>query len=386
MLSVDQIDKSRCTGCHACVSVCPLDAIVMEFSDDGFLYPQIDSQRCVHCSKCYSVCPTTKEYAYRPYLKCYSCYSKDREVLKASSSGGVFYYLAQLFLLSGGVVFGSAYDAKTYECKHVSTDNVPLSVIMRSKYVQSRICDSFSKVLEALEDNRSVLFCGTPCQVRGLKAYLDCKNCKKSSLFTIDFMCHGVPSPMFFKESIQFLEQVKGDLVTDFTFREKDLGWRTQVEKAYFKNGDLWKCKSFDYYYYFFFVNNYSLRDSCYSCEEYCSHLSDITLADDWVSNADKNESGTSLLFVNTDKGLEFYKKIQEKIVAQEVCVDVKIYSHKEYQYNKPIWMAAWKERGLSYVSGKLFRKLKRRSNLKKIMKYCGNRFKRVLKLFKLFG
>ena len=66
-----------------------------------------------------------------------------------------------------------------------------------------------------LNSGESVLFSGCPCQVAGLKAYLgkDYEN-----LFTIDLICHGVPSNRAFKDYIKVLENRKNVKINDFLY------------------------------------------------------------------------------------------------------------------------------------------------------------------------
>lgn len=253
------------------------------------------------------------------------------------SSGGVFALLAEKTIECGGMVVGAVYDAESKEIRHLSSDEVGLEDIYRSKYAQSNLIGIYQKTEEALRIGRNVLFCGTPCQVRALSNYLDGRK-QSGNLLTVDFMCHGVPSTMAFKDFILEREQKEHSPVVNVTFREKDDGWRTQVIKTYHENGRVWKKTSYYYYYYYMFLNNYSLRDSCYSCEEYNTHKADITLADDW--NCSENDNlGTSLVFVNSLSGQSSIYSVLDKVtytdVTQQSIDNISIYSHSGYDYRK---------------------------------------------------
>lgn len=360
----------NCTGCHACQNICSCHAIVMTDSEDGFLYPKINNALCVDCGACYRVCPLTKEMTVTPILGTYSGYATDASIVTSSSSGGVFYHLAQKILREGGVVFGAAFDPVNKEVRHMSTDEIALEKIMRSKYVQSRIGNVYADVACALNENRSVLFVGTPCQVRGLKSFLG-KKSLSDKLETADFMCHGVPSVGFFKLFLNSLEQKYQSPVIDVTFREKDNGWRKQIIKAYFANGHIWKETSLQYYYYYYFLHNYSLRDCCYDCQEYRSHTSDLTLADDWTSKTAKNEMGTSLIFVNTDNGQKMLDEIREMMTLTQTQIqNLSVYAHEGKSYEnskKEAWVQAWKTNGFEYMCEEYYRKVAKKE---KVLKY----------------
>ena len=49
--------NSECTGCGACVSVCPQGCISMVEDKEGFLQPKIDQSKCIECHKCEKTCP-----------------------------------------------------------------------------------------------------------------------------------------------------------------------------------------------------------------------------------------------------------------------------------------------------------------------------------------
>jgi ferredoxin len=50
-----KIDKTKCIGCHTCMSACPMGAISVDA--DGKCI--IDPTKCVGCGACASVCPVT---------------------------------------------------------------------------------------------------------------------------------------------------------------------------------------------------------------------------------------------------------------------------------------------------------------------------------------
>jgi hypothetical protein len=109
----------------------------------------------------------------------------------------VFTLLAEKMIEQKGVVFGARFD-EDWEVVHdyVETKEA-LSVFRGSKYVQSRIGNTYQQAEQFLKSGRPVLFSGTPCQVAGLKLFLQKEY---DNLLTVDFICHGVPSPKVWRK------------------------------------------------------------------------------------------------------------------------------------------------------------------------------------------
>ena len=104
----------RCTGCGACASGCPKDAITMTRGKDGFSYPAIDPDKCVHCGHCTAICPLLHRREQSPLPAAFAAWNRDDRIRKDSTSGGVFTALAEYVLEDGGVVFGAAMDGKQH--------------------------------------------------------------------------------------------------------------------------------------------------------------------------------------------------------------------------------------------------------------------------------
>ena len=362
-MKISELSTSQnCTGCAACVSICPKDAVTMHLrKTDGFYYPRINENKCIHCGLCEEVCPIDKPKTQNKNSYAYSAFAYDTDVRNSGSSGGIFQLLAERVIRDGGVVFGAVFDAESKTIRHESTLNYPLKSILGSKYAQSTIGNAYKQVKTLLLQDREVLFSGTPCQIRGLKAYLK-HSAVKGKLLTVDFMCHGVPSPAQFGEFLDYLETKHGAPICDVTFREKDLGWRRQITKVYFSDRSVWQKESLFWFHFYYFVHNYSLRDSCYDCMEYMCHQADITLADYWLIPAElDDDKGTSLLLINTPKGRLLLDDIISHVSLNTIdwqSKDYETFSHARYhKENKAVWQVEYEKSGLNAVKTKLIQK-----------------------------
>lgn len=319
--------KYDCCGCSACYAVCPTNAIHMDADEEGFRYPQIDPALCVHCHRCREVCPLRAGNGHPEPIKIYAAKNCDEAVRKHSSSGGIFFLLADYVQRNGGVVYGAAFD-ECYRVRHVRAESAgEWKKFCVSKYVQSDMADVFSAVCEDLCDGRTVLFSGTPCQIDGLKRYL--KGVKAGHLITCDIVCHGVPSPQVWEDYLLYLSQSSGKTISSVSFRDKErLGWHDSTltikdEDGYTLLSDAHKDNCFSQLCFCHEI----LRPACHRCQ-YASFRrpGDMTLGDFW--GIEKNfapfddNKGVSLVMVNTETGERIWHQICDNADFFEVSKD----------------------------------------------------------------
>lgn len=329
------IDFEQCTGCEMCVQLCPTKAIEMQENAEGFLFPDVDDSKCVRCGQCAARCPViapiNAEVLNSDVL--YSGYEKSLTYQERCSSGGIFGLLADRILQSGGVVFGAVFDAETKTIKHVSSDEFTLNDILRSKYVQSRVGNIYKKVKEILTTtDKKVLFCGTPCQIEGLIRFL---NKEYENLITVDFVCHGVPSPGIFRATLEDEEKKYNAVIKNVTFREKDPnGKGEEYLYLYLSDGRRISYKSQEYFYYYLFLYNCILRNSCMTCTRAESHKADLTLADDWLQKWQKDPRiGVSLIRINTNKGKQVFASLKDELIVHSVNATERAITAQAHHY-----------------------------------------------------
>lgn len=320
-------DKKECCGCEACIQKCPKQCIQLRLDNQGFRYPFVDVSACVNCGLCESVCPVIHQAAPRKPLVIYGAINRDEQIRLDSSSGGIFTALAEKIIERGGEVWGALFN-DNYEVIHdCVSDKRELSLLRGSKYVQSSIGQSYKKIEKTLKSGNYVLFTGTPCQVSGLKRFL-----KKDypTLYTLDFVCHGVPSPGVWKKYLnqQFGEDAQ---LENIKFRDKTYGWENYCFSLYqsFSEGKRVKYieKKFNNLYMRAFLKDLTLRPSCYDCPARSFKSgSDITLADlwgAWVTCPSYNDDkGCSCVAINTNKGKLLFECLADSIMFKQISYE----------------------------------------------------------------
>lgn len=333
--------KEKCCGCSACVQRCPKQCISLREDEEGFLYPKVSTEMCISCGLCEKVCPVHNQTGGREPLAVYAAKNPDLDVRKRSSSGGIFTLLAERTIEQGGVVFGACFDDKwsvVHQCAETKSE---LAKFRGSKYVQSRVGETFRQTEALLKQGRKVLYSGTPCQIAGLRLYL--RN-DWDNLLTVDFICHGVPSPGVFRtylrDELKKAAQKGGKkntvlppcipLVTEndglgnreveiksINFRDKRNGWKKfgfalVLSKAFAageKNSVLLSYESLNKNSFLRgFLRDLYLRPSCYACPvRRLKSGSDVTIGDFWgiASLAPEldDDEGVSAVIINTENG-----------------------------------------------------------------------------------
>jgi len=310
--NISALNKDRCTGCGSCFNACPKGAIAMSADDEGFLYPCIDGDLCNECGLCVKRCPALDvRLINRSDPPAYAFMASDAIRMK-SSSGGVFTLASGYILDRGGYICGAAFN-EDFSVSHIVISDPPaLDKLRTSKYLQSDTNTVYTQIRELLAKKKPVLFSGCPCQVAGLYAFLGRDD---DNLFTIDLICHGVPSPLAFKKYLQ--EKSKTDTVRAVNFRDKsEFGWASSLTIEY-NNGAVSRQKG-DSAFFKAFNEKLFFRKSCADCVyARIPRTGDLTIGDYWgVSEVNpllSDGKGTSVVLVNNDKGAKYFSHISSK-------------------------------------------------------------------------
>lgn len=338
-------DKKNCCGCSSCVQRCPKQCISLTEDDENFLYPSVDEEKCINCRLCEKVCPILNQAEKIHPQEVLAVYNPNEEERMSSSSGGVFLPLAREVINQGGVVFGAVYDEQ-WEVHHVYAEKIEdVYPMMGSKYLQSRIENTYKEAEQFLKQGREVLFVGSPCQIAGLRTFL--RNKKYPNLLAVDFLCHGVPSPGVWRRYLA--ETYSGDElrkesrhqaaagkntvlysslnakspIGDIKFRDKsESGWKKfrfvvlkkSAPKAD-KNSVLSSSIHYENAYMRGFLSDIYLRPSCYGCKcKNGENHSDLTIGDYWAARVTDqdfdDDKGLGLVLINSAKGKAYFDKL----------------------------------------------------------------------------
>lgn len=311
-------EKKNCCGCGACMQACPRSCITMVEDNEGFAYPQVDENRCIQCGLCQRACPMGQKHS-TGNVEAWAACAKEDALRQTSSSGGVFSLIARQILSRGGLVFGAAF-AEDFSVRHERVENEQQLALLRgSKYVQSSTESTFREVKAALEAGQPVLYSGVACQIAGLRAFL---GKDYPQLWTVDVLCHGVPSPKLWRQYLKIREKQFGSRICAVSFRCKDTGWKGYSMKLEFENGAEYCKPHGEDPYFHLFLEDICLRPSCHSCRfKNLPRVSDLTLGDAWGISAHMpdmdDDKGTSLIFVNTEKGGAMLESIKGSLILQ---------------------------------------------------------------------
>lgn len=312
-------DKTECCGCGGCFQKCPVHCISMQADEEGFLYPIADKDRCINCKACERTCPIINKKEQKSLGEIYGLANTDQSIRMESASGGSFSLLASYVFSQNGIVYGAAYDSDMHVNIIGIEDIRLLPELIGSKYVQSNTNSVFKEVKGHLNNGRTVLYSGTPCQTAGLVNFL---GKSYGNLITFDFACHGVPSPKVFNKYIDSLERKYGEKIVDYKFRTKEHGYDEKscdYARIEFEDGKrIYACESGkeEMFMTKAFFSEISSRPSCSKCAfKGLEHVTDFTAFDCWHTKQlcpELNDNkGVTSLIIHTAKGKDIFEAIK---------------------------------------------------------------------------
>lgn len=296
----------NCFGCGLCATVCAQKIIEIQLNENGFYEPVfVNSNLCTDCGLCVDVCSyqDDKLASENKVIRSYGAWSRNADVRKKCSSGGVAFELGKLLLDKGYKVCGVKYDAlKELVLHYIANNERELEESIGSKYLQSYTVDAF----RTIDRKKKYLVTGSPCQIDSFRRYIR-KFKVEDNFVLLDFFCHGVPSMLMWKKYLVDIKSRYGEM-GKIVWRDKTKGWHNAYSiKAFSVNDSLLHTGLFSKGDAFFrlFLGNGCLGCACYDRCKFKYHQSsaDIRIGDAWGTNYQDNELGVNAVIVFTQKG-----------------------------------------------------------------------------------
>ena len=311
--------KEKCYSCSACSEVCPTKAI----SFDENIHPLVNLQKCINCNRCERVCIELNKPENIQKLDCIEGYivkNKNKEIRKASSSGGVFFQIAQKVLEMDGYVCGCIYDDE-FMPKHVVSNEINIcKKMMGSKYVKSDLNNCILKIQQIVASGKIVLFAGVPCQIAAVK-----KCVKSDKLITLAVVCHGSIERKIWKKYLEEEEKKSRSSIVNVSMRDKTKGYLNYGLKFQFENGtEHVTYRKKDGYFLKCFTDGLFERNRCLNCAYKGQNIkSDLLTGDAWgmekVLPEFTDNIGTSAVLVLTLKGKSIFNEVKKSFLVRNV-------------------------------------------------------------------
>lgn len=301
---------NTCCGCGVCVKICPKNAICMEESN-GFYQAVVDDDKCINCGLCNKVCAYNGlTGAGLATAKLYEAKSKDFDVLRTSTSGGIAHEITSLLLGNNYPIWSCIFDQNDGKVRHTLLEEYrkdELAKFQGSKYLQSRFFDGN---LSILERDKGAIF-GTPCQIAAVDNYLRIKN-KRNDFVLVDLICHGVPSVDLWRTYLNG-EGIEEADVMEAHFRDAKMGWREIYIYVKSSQKEIHRKEEKDLFYHFFDLQS-CYMPSCYECNYRTSSKADIRLGDYWGKKYTKEDLkyGVSMVATFTERGNKILAQLKD--------------------------------------------------------------------------
>lgn len=306
-----------CVSCEICSTICPKNAVRMEYKNGQFL-PKVDSTKCTGCGSCLKLCPGIDidpfGLRYRnfsdhlldgTYLESYTAYSNDLKIRKNSASGGLITTLIVELIKNKefDAAFILDFDMFTGRPARLRAVNNIYEIInaAKSKYVPASVCNII-KTLK-MKDNKRFIIVGTPCQILGIKKFIEDSNIPEEKLLFLGLFCEKTLN----FNLIRYFEDTYGNLdekLSKLEFRTKEKrGWPGD-SKLYFNSGrEIIVNRNIRILLKKFFQLN-----RCLFCLDKLNRLADISFGDCYIQGK-KDFYGKSNVIIRTEKGKQIFDK-----------------------------------------------------------------------------
>lgn len=315
--NIEQVVRSSlCTGCGICASMCPRNAIHLNFDKIiGKYVPWVFFEDCNYCGICYKICPghsvdfidlNSKFIAQGQnntllgnYICCYTGYINNYNIRYRSSSGGLLtaflIYALEQKIVDGAIVTRMKKDNPLEPETFIARTKEELLSAMGSKYCPVPVGVAIREILET-EGRYAVV--GLPCHMHGIrKAEVFNKQLRERIALHVGIICGTTKTFLGTEFQLKRLN-IKEDSVQRIEYRGN--GWPGNMT-IYLKD-DHEKIQLQYPFYYDCVLSSFTPR-RCMLCIDQSNELSDVCFGDAWIEEIkQKDNIGTSIVISRNDR------------------------------------------------------------------------------------
>ena len=321
---VKVVRAEKCTGCSACVTVCPVGCL--EYVEGK---PKI-IEKCVNCGICALVCPQYEytlpaleesvfgrqrktEEEFGVYRRIVIAQANDENILQACQDGGVvtalLTYALEKGIIDGAAVSGVSQDRPFYPVPRLATTPQEALECAGTRYTYSPNLLAFQEGVN--QNKKRLAFVGTPCQIHALRKIegLLLKYVNPLQL-TIGLLC----TESFTYEGLME-KHIQGKLGIDLH----------DVKKINIKAKVLVTTKSGEVKVIPLKEAKQYTRKSCTTCTDFSSELADISVGglglSDWTFTIIRTKKGEELFERAVREGVLKTRPVEEEKRAFDLLV-----------------------------------------------------------------
>ena len=249
-------------------------------------------------------------------IKSGRAYVDDKKILDICSGGAVAYAIADKVWKEGGIVVGTSYDERQMPMYQIAEKPADANDFFKVKYTGGRPEKIFGQIKQSLSDGRKVLFMGSPREIVAVYDYL---KEDYSNFYTLEWRGNGTIMREIYDSYLRSLENL-------FHSKIKKLDWDNKTKSAdtpfvcvEFENEETWVCSE---------KANMLLRAmrrgmvqeyECYFDKLLIEHKTEADFSIDARGRSeDMHKDGEEILFINTNKGMELFEKIDLPVIFKE--------------------------------------------------------------------
>jgi coenzyme F420 hydrogenase subunit beta len=299
------VNAEKCTGCSACVSICPINCL--EYFEGK---PKI-IKKCANCGICVLICPQYEytqpsleetifgrqrkpEEEFGIYRRIVIAQASDEKVLQACQDGGVttalLTYALEKEIIDGAAVSGVSQDKPFYPVPRLVTTPEEVLECAGTRYTYSPNLLAFREGID--QNKKKLAFVGTPCQINALRKIEELTMKHVNQLqFAIGLLC----TESFTYEGLME-KHIQGKLGIDLH----------DVKKINIKAKVLVTTKSGEVKVIPLKETKQYTRKNCTICTDFSAELADISVGGLGLS-------GWNFTIIRTEKGEELFDNAVRK-------------------------------------------------------------------------